>query len=460
MEAQGAGKYQRATRLREGAVELPSEMEIQAAWFQQLYRPVLTLDDGSQVEIIQPGIWNHGAGPDFIQAAVRWPNGTLATGPVEVHLQAIDWERHGHHLDPNYNSTLLHVVWQAPTQTYFPRTQEHRHVPQLILCRQLIGAWEVIRPLLEIKEGVTLPQARPGLCQRELKGFAPDRIVDVLRSAGEFRFQQKVERWRWRTRVAGMTQVLWEALAESLGFHQNKIPFRLLAQRLNVKLLNSFSAEERTANLFGAAGFLPSRELASFSPAARAWVRPCWEIWWRNRTALDHVILPKTQWRWAGVRPSNRPERRLAALAGIFPMLGRLEKALAMGDDKKFRGILAGITDPFWDRHASLKSRPWTKETALIGLERLSDILVNVFWPLVAIDRPELARVQLGMVRSSANHATEIARQRVLGKLELGPAWREALVQQGLLQIYRDFCSRDASDCHQCAFPEIVRKWH
>ena len=31
--------------------------------------------------------------------------------------------------------------------------------------------------------------------------------------------------------------------------------------------------------------------------------------------------------------------------------------------------------------------------------------------------------------------------------------------QQGLLQIYEDFCLRDNSDCLHCPFPEQMRKW-
>jgi hypothetical protein len=31
--------------------------------------------------------------------------------------------------------------------------------------------------------------------------------------------------------------------------------------------------------------------------------------------------------------------------------------------------------------------------------------------------------------------------------------------QQGLLQIYADFCLEDFSDCAHCSFPEQLRQW-
>jgi hypothetical protein len=32
--------------------------------------------------------------------------------------------------------------------------------------------------------------------------------------------------------------------------------------------------------------------------------------------------------------------------------------------------------------------------------------------------------------------------------------------QQGLLQIYEDFCMQDNSDCAQCPFPEQMANWN
>ncbi len=44
---------------------------LQALWFEQLVEPWLKTDDGREVEVIQPGFWNHAGGPDFTRAVVR-----------------------------------------------------------------------------------------------------------------------------------------------------------------------------------------------------------------------------------------------------------------------------------------------------------------------------------------------------------------------------------------------------
>ena len=64
--------YQPPRSLREEQTAAPTEMEVQALWFEQLHQPALTTDDGRTVEIIQPGFWNHGGGPDFSRAVVRF----------------------------------------------------------------------------------------------------------------------------------------------------------------------------------------------------------------------------------------------------------------------------------------------------------------------------------------------------------------------------------------------------
>src|SRR5271155_3763823 len=94
--------YQSPRSLREtSTAPQPSELEVQALWFEQLHRPLLTTDDGRTVEIIQPGFWNHGGGPDFTRAVVRFSHGgkpdeEVTVGNVEVHLHPADWNAHGH----------------------------------------------------------------------------------------------------------------------------------------------------------------------------------------------------------------------------------------------------------------------------------------------------------------------------------------------------------------------------
>ena len=58
----------------------------------------LKTTDGRPVEVIDPGLHNRNAGPDFFNAKVRIGD-TLWVGNVEIHLRASDWYQHGHDSD-------------------------------------------------------------------------------------------------------------------------------------------------------------------------------------------------------------------------------------------------------------------------------------------------------------------------------------------------------------------------
>ncbi len=49
--------------------------------------------DGKSVEVIDPGLHNHNAGPDFFNAKVKI-DGTLWVGNVEIHDRSSDWFLH------------------------------------------------------------------------------------------------------------------------------------------------------------------------------------------------------------------------------------------------------------------------------------------------------------------------------------------------------------------------------
>jgi len=81
-------------------------------------RPLCSLE-GKEIKLIHSGNPNPRGGPDFVAAQLYF-DGLLWNGPVEVHLLASDWYRHGHHLDPQYDNVILHVVWQHDTDVTCP----------------------------------------------------------------------------------------------------------------------------------------------------------------------------------------------------------------------------------------------------------------------------------------------------------------------------------------------------
>ena len=89
----------------------------------------LRTPEGEPVEIIDPGLKNTDAGPDFFNAKLRIGE-TLWVGNVEIHRRSSDWVRHGHDTDPAYDSVILHAAAELDADVFDCRG---RRIPQLLL---------------------------------------------------------------------------------------------------------------------------------------------------------------------------------------------------------------------------------------------------------------------------------------------------------------------------------------
>ncbi len=68
----------------------------------------LETEDGRCLRVVYPGRPSGLAGPDFRDTVLETETGELITGDVEIHVDALDWYRHGHHADLGYNGVVLH----------------------------------------------------------------------------------------------------------------------------------------------------------------------------------------------------------------------------------------------------------------------------------------------------------------------------------------------------------------
>ena len=91
----------------------------------------LRTTDGRVVEVVNPGIHNHDAGPDFFNAKVKI-DGQLWVGNVEVHVHSSDWHRHHHDSDEAYQNVILHVVSEADCEVCYPNDPDKK-IPQLVV---------------------------------------------------------------------------------------------------------------------------------------------------------------------------------------------------------------------------------------------------------------------------------------------------------------------------------------
>jgi hypothetical protein len=109
------------------------EEGLQWAWNKGLV-PLADAYTRESIKINNRGTWNRfSPGPDFKNASIRIGNITWY-GDVEIHVKASDWFKHKHHLDPNYQNVILHVVMENDK----PLAIHGERIPTIIMPSPLI----------------------------------------------------------------------------------------------------------------------------------------------------------------------------------------------------------------------------------------------------------------------------------------------------------------------------------
>jgi hypothetical protein len=281
----------------------------------------------------------------------------------------------------------------------------------------------------------------------------------VLEEAAKFRLQNKANRLRQRSEGHSRVEVLFQTVAEALGYKQNRLAFTLVAQRLPLAFLRSHR-DDAEALLFGIAGFLDAPDLDAQRKATRSYLNSLWHRWWKYRAAFSRLILPAKLWKMSGARPLNHPHRRLGALAALVIEWKRFATLAHAAEAPPVITFLSDLRHSFWNSHYSLVAAGASCSHALIGSSRAADILANVIYPLAVNDGRDVWSDYKKLRAQLSNQAARIAAARLFADDPRQRKFTGSLVgQQGLLQIYEDFCLRDSSDCANCPFPEQLRSW-
>ena len=268
----------------------------------------------------------------------------------------------------------------------------------------------------------------------------------------------------------GPAQVIYEEILAALGYRPNKAPFRRLARLLPLDRLREKSAGDPLrayALLMGCASLLPDpSSRRAWDDETKAFVRRCWDAWWPLSDEFLARRIPRADWTMVGLRPANRPERRLMAAALLFapsPSLPERVAALARNPQGASAETLLALFDlpgaPYWPHRLSFSSPPAKNPVALIGKPRAQAILANLLLPGFAAmgAPPEAWRPQIDSL--PAEETNELIRQtalRLFGPDHAPRLHRSGLRRQGLIQIHHDYCLGDRSLCAACPYPNTL----
>lgn len=445
--------------------QAPPEALLQQVWlYQRLLQDRLQTTDGRKVRVLHPGFWNRAAGPDFRQAVIQIGTEPPATGDVEIDLVPSGWKQHAHAGNPSYRNVILHVTWEPESAP--------ANLPSLSLKHALDSTLPEISFWLGL-EPKPAPEGLAGKCSAPLRSLSEASVTRILRQAAQARLLQKAEHLQARARQVGWDGALLEGLFGALGYKRNVWPMRgvgvLLPMLRSGLPSDAGSILAMQARILGVGGLMPSQALPG---EAGEYLRQVWSIWWRESDAFREFQFPREIWNLGGIRPANHPERRLAAAAhwAVRTEMTRefdrwLERKIESPDlSTSLSEIVQVRQDPFWSYHWTLKSKPFRESQPLLGEQRITDLAINVILPWLYVRALAGQNEMLSRVAEARyfqwpagddNSVLKLARQRLFGGVS-SRFLKTAALQQGLLQITRDFCDHSDASCNGCEFPELL----
>ncbi len=465
-----AGRYPCPTRIgrgsevreRAGAPSdfLYSERHLQCLWFDGALRPAtLSTRDGERVVVESPGRWNLEAGPDFLDAVLRiGPEARRVQGDIEIHVRPTDWSRHAHGADPRYRHVVAHV-------TYFPDRAPISDLPPHMTRIPLMAALSA-NPAFSF-DAIDIaaypfrePHQLPAPCAVRLASLPVDAVGAFLDGAGQERLRRKTERMQQRLERQAPEELFYDETMAALGYKQNVAPFRALARLAPPRRLQACqSAAEAYAILLGVAGLMPTQARATWPPESREFVRSLWDLWWPHQDEWSDRRLGPSDWVQSGLRPQNAPRRRLAAAASLFQApespfttLCRVERSDSAGWHHHTTSILADHNRlPFMAHHLSFGSPASSKPLRILGDTRTAAIVTNVVIPLLAATDIPVAPLIARLPPEHDNVTIRRCAHLLLGR-DHNPALYhgDGLRQQGLIQIFQDFCLSSRAICESC----------
>ena len=262
--------------------------------------------EGQPLTILAPGMRNEHSGPDFDQARLHL-NGMEWFGSVEIHVNASDWEAHGHQHDEAYNRVVLHVVWHEDRTVY---RQDGTPMPTLELKQRV--APSVLQNYRQLVFEPSVRQAIP--CAAQLSQVDSLTQLSMLEKTAVLRLARKSEAIaaRLKKNRGDWTETAYQTLVKSFGFRVNSDAFEQLSTAVPLSLVRSYhhDLDALTALLLGQAGLVDDEAWPS------AW-RETYQFLQTKHQLVDST-LSRSQWRFFRTRPANFPTVRVVQLARLL----------------------------------------------------------------------------------------------------------------------------------------------
>lgn len=337
-------------------------------WKYKLYTSSsLITPEGIPVSVIDPGVHNKDAGPDFFNAKIKIGE-TLWVGSVEIHTVASDWLRHNHHKDKRYDNIILHVVEQ---NDYTAKRENGEVIPAVVI--------EIPKQIRDNMEWL-LHKDKSMPCLSFIGGIEPIHIASWMNVLLSERLERKVNdiesllchcRDDWN-------EVFYILLSRNFGFGINNDAFEWLAKSLPLKYIQRqrSSCSQVEAMLFGQAGMLEE-------DGGDEYYRLLKREYGFLKQKYSLKPLDESLFRNLRTRPGNFPHIKLAQLAAIWCAHDTLFPVLReAGNLRQIREYLRASPSEYWQVHFRFNTPPSSFQHKGLSDNMLDILLINTVAPL------------------------------------------------------------------------------
>lgn len=376
-------------------------------WQQKMFQSILTLDN-TEIEIINPGLRNLDAGPDFFNAKIRI-NDTLWAGNVEMHVRASDWFRHHHHDDRAYDSVILHIVLQADAVIRLHDGEMVKTVvmkiPQDVMEKyeKLTNRGQIIFSAINCRKHLN---AVPSLILHDWQtSLAIQRMMNKVGRVKDI-IDNKQKSW---------PEAFYVLLCRSLGTGINSDSCERLARSLPYVYLQKHADNIRQleAMLLGQGNLIEDETTQSEYEFLRA--------------KFNLRPIGNCAWKHSKIRPVSSPRSRLKALSIIINRQPNLFSKILECQDVKSLTKLLYVPN-------------------LLGAYTIGSIIINSVIPTIMAygqwqEDLDLCERSIDMLEALPSEANRYMEQWI----SCGIPLRSALESQAMLQLYKEYC-----EPHRC----------
>lgn len=400
---------------------------------------------GEIVEVIDTGLPNHDAGPDFFNAKIKI-DGTLWVGNVEIHENASDWFRHGHDRNPVYDNIILHIVLNEDLKV---TRKDGSPIPQMtLLCPP-----EIEEKYIELKRTDAYP-----CCYRIVPFLHKLQIRSWLNRLQIERLERKAKDIHQRLLLCDYDweQTLFITIARNFGFGLNGEAFETWAHSFPLLFAGKHrdSADMIQALFLGQGGFLQKEFTETNQTIHQLLTDDRLQVLQREyefiRYKFNLTPIDLHYWKFLRTRPKGFPPIRLLQLARLYYTHRFDFSRLLEADDFITTCHLFKINEKDDD----------TSFPKLLELSKSSVnlLLINTVIPILFAygkykDEESLCERALAIYEAippENNYITRIWQECGLEASSSGDS-------QALIQLKKEYCDR--KDCLRCHFgQEYLRK--